>query len=889
MGGLTLLAPLTLLGLLVLPLVWLILRISPPRPRQQAFPPLAILRGVETDEETPNSTPWWLLLFRLLLVALAVFALSLPLLQRDSDDGAQPLTLVMDDSALSAPAWEEMRDEARRRLRAEQRANRDVVFVIGERPSTDPVPATEALQRLRSATPRLRAAASDLPALPDSRRTVFIGSGASYGSADALRRALRNADATVVLPGDAALPFIPGEVRETADGFEADWHAVTGGRSVNVEARAANGNVLASESVTFGPTQTLATASIALPPQLRSRVASLRVAGARASVSTKLLDDAFGRPLVGVLAPASGTSSPLLSEDFYAQQALQPFADLFIGSADDVLSLNPSVLVMPDSMSAEASRVAEYVDGGGVVIRFAGPQLAKTPDDLVPVDLRAGGRSIGGALAWETPQPLAPFANDSPFAGVAVPDDVRVSRQVMARPGAETDARTWARLEDGSPVITSATRGDGRVVLFHVTAGPEWSNLAISGLYVDLLKRILPLAKSRAVPTGRGESGADYVLDRLLDPFGQLRPPPPQVVSVRSDVFDAGDPARLPGLYRQGTRQVAVNAVADPLAVQRLDTFGLDVVRMTGRDPRSLAGLLLGLALGLLALDVLFSAVLSGRTRMFRQAPGGVTAALLAGLLLLGAADTAHAQEVDQRVLDAALGLHLGYIETGDGRTDDLTHAAMESLVDALTARTTIEPQGVHAVRPDSDGLELYPFLYWPVRLDTPELTDAERAGLSAYLASGGTLVLDTADESERSLRAGAAHPGLQRVTEGLAIGRLVTVPEDHVLTKSFYLLQSFPGRWARGPVYVEAENATSGGRDGVSSVIIGSNDWAAGWAVDDEIGGLVDLANDIPRQREMAARFGVNLAMYTLSGNYKADQVHAAALVRRLGSGDTP
>ena len=878
MGGLTLLAPLTLIGLLVLPLIWLILRISPPAPKQQAFPPIDILRGVETDEETPNATPWWLLIYRMAMVALAVFALSLPLLQRDTDDGSAPLTLVMDDSALSAPAWDDLRDEARRRLQAAQRANSDVVLVLGENPDVTPIPASEALQRLRSASPRLRARPTALPELPAGRRTVFLSSGAVLGASDAFREPLRATDATVVLPGDAGLPVVAGDVRETASGFEADFHSLASGRTVTVEALSAQGAVLANESLTFGPGQTVATASVSLPPQLRSRVASLRVAGSRASVSTKLLDDGFGRPLVGVLAPASGTSSPLLREDFYAQQALEPHADLFIGGADDVLSLNPSVVVLPDSMSAEAPRVLDYVEDGGVAIRFAGPQLAKTPDALVPVELRTGGRSIGGALAWETPQALAPFSADSPFAGVPVPDDVRVSRQVMARPGAETDARTWARLEDGSPVITSAPLGDGRVVLFHVTAGPEWSNLAISGLYVELLKRILPLAKSRRVPTAAGASGADYVLDRLLDSTGQLRPPPPQVISIAQERFDQADPDLLPGLYRQGTRQVAVNAVADPTQVRRLDTSGLAVTRMSGRDPRSLAGVLLGIALVMLALDVLFSAVLSGRTRRFA---GGLAAACL---LAMAVTPDAAAQDVDADVVEAARGLHLAYVETGNGRLDSLSRTAMESLVRALTNRTTIEPVGVRGVSLTDAGLEMHPFLYWPVRLDTPALGDAERANLNAYLASGGTLVIDTADEAERSLRAGGAHRGLARVTEGLNIGRLEKVPEDHVLTKSFYLTQSFPGRWANGPVYVEAENATSGGRDGVSSVIIGSNDWAAGWAVDEETGGLVTLANDIPRQREIATRFGVNLAMYTLSGNYKADQVHAAELVRRLG-----
>jgi hypothetical protein len=305
--------------------------------------------------------------------------------------------------------------------------------------------------------------------------------------------------------------------------------------------------------------------------------------------------------------------------------------------------------------------------------------------------------------------------------------------------------------------------------------------------------------------------------------------------------------------------------------------------RMDGREPRSLAGILLGIAVIMLALDMLLSASLSGRLR--RLGAATASAVLIGFTILPGSADAQ--SEMNERVREAALGLHLAYIETGDARIDGLSRTALESLQRQLTRRTTIEPVGVHAVKPDSAGLEMYPFIYWPIRNNTSVLTEAERVSLNAYIAAGGTLMLDTADEAERSFRAGTAHPGLTRVTDGLNIGRLARIPDDHVLTKSFYLTQVFPGRWANGPVYVEGAGATKGGRDGVSSVIIGSNDWAAAWAVDSETGTRVDLANEIPRQREMAIRFGVNVAMYALSGNYKADQVHAAELIRRMGDPD--
>ena len=207
----------------------------------------------------------------------------------------------------------------------------------------------------------------------------------------------------------------------------------------------------------------------------------------------------------------------------------------------------------------------------------------------------------------------------------------------------------------------------------------------------------------------------------------------------------------------------------------------------------------------------------------------------------------------------------------------------MESLARQLTARTTIEPAGAKSVNPETDDLFFYPFLYWPVTRDAQPLTEIASANLNAYMASGGTIVFDTQDEGERALRAGETHPGIAAITANLDIPALTQAPEDHVLTKSFYLLQTFPGRWANGPIWVDRDT-NGAARDGVSSVILGSNDWAAGWAIDEDGNDMAELEKDIPRQREMSIRFGVNVAMYALSGNYKADQVHAAALVERLG-----
>src|SRR5687768_11310097 len=148
--------------------------------------------------------------------------------------------------------------------------------------------------------------------------------------------------------------------------------------------------------------------------------------------------------------------------------------------------------------------------------------------DLIPVKLRRGGRTLGGSLSWEQPQQLAAFARESPFNGMAVPNDVTVTRQVLAEPDSGLTERTWATLADGTPLVTAGRRGKGVIVLFHVTADTRWSDLPLSGAFVDMLKRIVALAGSSANAEKVDAQAVRETIppNRVLDGFGVFTPPP---------------------------------------------------------------------------------------------------------------------------------------------------------------------------------------------------------------------------------------------------------------------------------------------------------------------------------------------------------------------------
>ena len=131
------------------------------------------------------------------------------------------------------------------------------------------------------------------------------------------------------------------------------------------------------------------------------------------------------------------------------------------------------------------------------------------------------------------------------------------------------------------------------------------------------------------------------------------------------------------------------------------------------------------------------------------------------------------------------------------------------------------------------------------------------------------------------------SRPDLQRLLQGIDAPPLQPAPANHVLTKSYYLIRTFPGR-LNGRLWIESGALDRDSRrgDGVSGLFIGGSDWAGAWAIDQQH--RQAAAHDgwrRPQAREMAYRFGINLVMYILTGNYKEDQVHIPDLLERLGT----
>ncbi|MHA1601132.1 MAG: DUF4159 domain-containing protein, partial [Alphaproteobacteria bacterium] len=239
----------------------------------------------------------------------------------------------------------------------------------------------------------------------------------------------------------------------------------------------------------------------------------------------------------------------------------------------------------------------------------------------------------------------------------------------------------------------------------------------------------------------------------------------------------------------------------------------------------------------------------------------------------------------EARALEATLQTHLAYVVTGVPAVDEISRAGLDGLTRVLQQRTSVEAGRPLPVDLARDELSFFSLLYWPITPEQRDLSEIAVRKVNIFLRTGGTILFDLREPAVgtqilgRTTRAGQS---LQRLTRDLEIPPLAPVPPDHVLTKAFYLMQDFPGRFAGGDLWLDA--AETQVHDGVATVLIGSNDWAGAWAINEFGQFLRPVIPGGERQREMAYRFGVNLAMYAMTGNYKADQVHVPFILERLG-----
>src|ERR1700736_2236831 len=656
--------PFLLLGLLSLPVLWWLLRVMPPRPRRIEFPPTRLLFDIAPKEETPSRTPWWLTLLRLLAAALVIIAAAGPIWnpQTGLAGSRAPLVILVDDGWSAASSWEARMKAADELIANADNDRRGVALVPLSEPARDItlMPSGTARVALRQLSPKPYSIerVETLPAIERFLKATgdceiaWLSDGVDTGRGPEFLEGLSKTigdRALTVFGGGPPPPLALAAAENAAAKMTVKVLRADSGIGAGiVRALDQKGSPIGEARYTFAPNDRETEAAFDLPVELRNDIARLEIAGERSAGAVQLLDKRWRRRAIGIASGAtSDTAQPLLAPVFYLTRTLGPVGAVRRGdrgvapqqSITQSLDQKLPMIVLADvgTLSPEIrERLTAWIEQGGVLVRFAGPRLARADDDLVPVKLRRGGRSLGGSLTWEKPQHLASFTAEGPFAGLAVPKDVTINRQVLGEPDAVLATKSWASLEDGTPLVTGERRGKGLVSLFHVSADMRWSDLPMSGTFVEMLRRIVDLAGYASNPdaavttTATTETVAPL---RTLDGFGAFGPPPSTAKPIPADFRDRAASDHPPGFYGPADGPLAVNTLAAADRIAPLDTSGLRARRASyhNAEPRDLRGILLSSSLALFLIDGIVVALLgAGFAALLRRR--AVSAALAIAL-----------------------------------------------------------------------------------------------------------------------------------------------------------------------------------------------------------------------------------------------------------------
>jgi len=873
--------PWLLLGLTALPLLIWLVRLTPPPPRKILFPATWLIARLRPTESVSAKSPWWLLLLRGLLAISLIVAAARPVLNGSGPlSGDGPLFLVVDNGWVSAENWSARQDLATDLLRRAGQANRPAALLPTALKS-----GTATGFRRAGETAKIAAALTPAPwstarntaldqwnkltgSMPKIAPQVIWLSNGIAGEDDNLfiERLRRIGRLTVVMPDPDALPVILGDITEEDGRIEVTARRLTEENEATIFLTAKDrlDRVLARNSAPFaaGETETLVTFD--LPIEHRNRLARMTTQSPRTAAEIVLFDDSARRHPVGLVETDLNRSlRPLLGQHYYLERALTPTAEVGRGAVETLLKRDRAVMILTDPPALspqDQKRLKDWTAAGGMIIRFAGPNLSTAKDGLVPVPLRQGDRAMGGALSWRDPPGIAPFGPDSPFHGLEIPTDIKISRQVLADPNRMGEAEIWARLADGTPLITAARKDKGWLVLIHVTSTTDWSNLPLSGLFVDLLDRLVRLSQGAA----QAEPQERLAPERLLSADGILHSADGKGQAIPAGTWEETEATadHPPGFYKGPEGAYALNLQTAIPEYRSLELpFQVEKTDYDAAPEKDLSGWLWGLALVLLALDGLVSLKLRG---------GLARSAVMALLLLTLTTPELHAE--DTFALEATRQTRIAYMLTGDTQTDAISRNGLEALTRILSARSAAELGAPMGLDPERHDPVFFPLIYWPVTGHQPDLSDNARQRIDRYLANGGTILFDRLDGGAEKL---------EQMGEWLRLPPMNVIPDDHVLTRTFYLIDRFPGRWTGEPLWIAGQDAGQG--DGVSPALVGGHDWAAAWATDENQRPLFALAPGGERQRENAYRFGVNLMIYVLTGNYKRDQVHLPIIMERL------
>lgn len=836
-------------ALLALPVLYWLVRLFPPKPKVVDFPAIRILLGLQPGTPPALTPPWWLVLLRVLLAALIIIAIAGPRLVPETTESDAPVVIMLDNSWPAAAHWNDIKRTAETLLNEAATKNKDVwLWPLTEEPAVvawnKAAAWQDKLQRLqpRQESLNLPVSLKWLQKHLDGKAEVMLLSGGVVERL-AVPDGKEGIDiARVYVPQN--LPQIIGHVAREGDALEVKVLGLQSeAAEVTVELKDSEGKTLSRAGTEKHIAKLVLTG-------LPAKAGYVTLQGQAHIAAWWGLNNIGGQPRVQVLATKQN-EFPLLSSRYYVANALKDSAQVKQGE-DLPGSLDDLDAIVADKLPLHPDKILSWVESGGVYISLAGDWLKEHGElPLLPSVLRPQPRLLSGPLQLEGAMTLNGAVTSGPLRELALDPRAIISQQWLPQNGWADGVETWVKLQDDTPLVSAKRVGAGWLVLVHTGAEAAWSTLPLTGSFPSLLQTLVQL--------GQGNDKAEmpplpWAPQQLFDVYGR-----PAKVSAAA-IADENTPVSTLhpiGFYGAPTQPHMLDGKQKLLTALPTGLWEKAQVLHYSEQSQSfdLMPWVLLLAVILLLVDTAL------RLELLR--PGRMMVIALACLLPMNG----HAQEENS-------GMQLGWIATGNSSIDSITAAGLFGLTQAVNERTSIKLANPQKLDPAKDSLGLYPVILWP-QVEGAILPDEKAASaIRAYVASGGLLMIDSGTQL------GEARLQTQKVMNEVMGISLVPVEADHTLQRSFYLLEGqIIGRLGDKPLWRDTAVP-------LARMLVASHDFAGAWAINDRFQFTLPMLAGGEVEREKAFRFGVNMVLYALLGDYKKDQLHVDTLLKLFEEG---
>lgn len=905
--------PLALFLTMSLPILWVLFKLLPLKPLRVVFPAMVLFNRKKADAPAPRDIPFWLKLIRLLTALFLILFLASPVYDRGGESVTfEPSLFIIDNSWSSAVGWQDRIDAVSSRIDSFINVVSVPIAIVTTAPDADTgkpmfakdLTPAEAKTFIKSIKPQPWNSDYNLAGLAvkeylfetgykwnsfwfsdgqgGTEQDRFLDAVSSYGDVSVYHTPAYNQGIIISDVSVSDQDMSVKVMRRNADAKTIQTITVFG----------AGGDVISRQKIELAKDIYESEEKIRLPLDVIRKVQRIQLSPDTHAASVWYMDKSWQQPKVGIWTDRTYTQKQdYLNDVFYIAQAVNVSSEVITGPLSDLLKdKDMSMIILPDSTQPDTQDyqgLKSWVETGGTLLRFAGDNLvSENTPQLLPVKIYGGERNFGGAMSWDTPAKLGGLAEGTPLSslisGLTSLGDFTINQQVLARPAIDLEEKSWAWIEDQSPLITHAEFGKGNSILVHTSADTSWSDMAISEFFPVMMSSLSRYSLGAA----SGGSGDLLVYpSRVYDAYGRLSAPgflaePILTLKMAETVIGPKSPMGLyaaKGLkdtafvaYNYGYTEASKNVLQNAID---LDFFE----RVLTYDEKTYVDLslfFLWASIVFFLMDCLFTLVLIHGRKVLRLPLSSKTAqSVLFAILLFSA--PAYAEDAFKNEID------LAYVITNDSNRDAISRKGLQALGNVLRQRTTVEFNQVSGVNPDVDELSKYPFIYWPLTASQSNLSEMAQKNIQSYLDHGGLILFDTRDAQFEETDSSLGQESLRQVMQGIQVGPLVVMPEDHVLKRSYYLLEDFPGLYKGRNIWVEDVAETD--YDGVPTVVIGDHDWAAAWSSANTNRFPVGLENSKKNQFEHSLRFGVNMVMMALTGSYKKDQVHVKYILERF------